>query len=84
MNTIISALRARLISDPSDKTLISLRLELEDASDWLKTLANLPAGVRKVAISFSTSKNVEEDEYNPYLLHGEELERFEKQFKAGL
>jgi hypothetical protein len=60
--TIISTLRTCLISDPSDRELISLRLELEDASDWLRTLANLPAGVRKVAITFpSTLKNVEED-----------------------
>lgn len=58
--TIIQTLRERLISDPSDSTLVQLRMELTDASEWLKTLAPLPVEVRRVAIS-PTLINEEEE-----------------------
>lgn len=83
METIIDLMRSRLLDNPADETLVQLRIELNDVSDWLKSLARMPVEVRAVAISFpSTLKNEEEE--NPYILHGEELEKLENQFRSGL
>jgi hypothetical protein len=48
---IITLLRSRLTENPSDETLVQLRMELTDAEDWLKSLADLPPEVREAILN---------------------------------
>lgn len=75
--TLINLLRSRLLSDPSDATLISLRIELDEAGQLLKTLAPIPPSARISAINLSTLINEEEE--NPYIFKGNKLTIGEKE-----
>jgi hypothetical protein len=60
MTTIISTLRARMKENPSDETLVQLRIELEDASDWLHDLVHMTPKVREAILNMpSTLINAE-------------------------
>jgi hypothetical protein len=55
MTTVISTLRARLKENPSDEMLVQLRIELEDASDWLHDLVRMTPKVRAAILNLSST-----------------------------
>jgi hypothetical protein len=65
MTSLISTLRARLKQNPSDEMLVQLRIELEDASDWLHDLVHMTPKVREAILNMPlTLINVEAEVKN--------------------